>query len=205
MSARPTSSRLNVALGVLAAVVLGAYPVLVWFGLSSGSPRSVALVLVAAVAPAAVIRLRRSSRSHVRGLAMLPLVTVAALAIAALLDSSEGMLAVPVMINAVLLVTFAVTLRRGAMPMIERFARLQQPDLSPAQCTWCRLWTAIWCAFFVANGGTALALAAWAPLDWWALYNGLIAYGVMGALFAIEYLLRRRRFHHLPADRGAHE
>jgi uncharacterized membrane protein len=36
------------------------------------------------------------------------------------------------------------------------------------------------------------ALTLWAPLSWWTLYNGLIAYFIMGILFAGEWLLRRR-------------
>ena len=59
---------------------------------------------------------------------------------------------------------------------------------------WCRMWTWIWCTFFVINGSIATALALLAPLDWWALYNGLIAYALIGALLLGEWLLRRRRF-----------
>jgi len=78
--------------------------------------------------------------------------------------------------------------------MIERFARLQVQDLSAAELGWCRRWTFIWCAFFTANGLAALALALAAPLAWWTLYNGLLAYGLIGLLCAGEYVLRKRRF-----------
>ena len=47
------------------------------------------------------------------------------------------------------------------------------------------------------GGGQTLALVAaglalWAPLAWWTLYNGLIAYLLMGLLFAAEWLVRQR-------------
>lgn len=177
-----------------AAIALLLYPLAVWLGLSQQSPRLLALVLLAVMAPAAMWRLRQSPRSHVRGLALIPLVTIAALAAAALLDATGCMLFVPVAINVVCLIAFAATLRRTAMPMIERFARLQQAELTVAQQAWCRLWTAIWCAFFLVNGGIAAALAVAAPLSWWAFYNGLLAYALIGALLSIEWLLRRRRF-----------
>jgi len=37
-----------------------------------------------------------------------------------------------------------------------------------------------------------VALNIWAPLSWWTLYTGLIAYGLMGLLFAGEWLVRQR-------------
>ena len=77
--------------------------------------------------------------------------------------------------------------------MIERFARLQTDDLNADQLRWCRMWTVIWCAFFVVNGSIALVLS-WAPLVWWAAYNGGLAYGLIGLLLGTEYLLRKRRF-----------
>ena len=144
--------------------------------------------------PAAARRLRGRSRAALAPLALPPLVAVVALVVAAVLNARGWVLAVPVAINALLLLAFGATLRRGSLPMIERFARLQTDALSPEQRRWCRSWTAIWCGFFLANGAAALTLALAAPLSWWALYNGLIAYGLMGLLFASEWILRRRRF-----------
>lgn len=189
-------------------MALAVYPVVVWLGLSAvggeTSPRLVALVLLAVIAPAACLRLRRSGHVGLRGLAVIPLVTVAALAAAAALDAAGWMLMVPVAINATLLLAFAATLRPGVMPMIERFARLQEPELDAGQLAWCRLWTGIWCAFFLLNGVVAAALAVFAPLPWWAFYNGLVAYVLIGALLLGEWLLRRRRFPRIAngGDRG---
>lgn len=78
--------------------------------------------------------------------------------------------------------------------MIERFARLQSPQLTHEQVRWCRGWTFGWCAFFVVNGVVAASLALWAPLRAWTLYNGFLAYLAIGALIAVEWILRRRRF-----------
>jgi len=179
---------------VLLPAAFVAYPALVWFGLSRWSPRVLAFVLLGVLLPATWLRLRGRAPSALGGLALLPLLSVAALSLAALLDASGFVLAVPVAINAVLLTGFASTLRAGATPMIERFARLQVSALSTAQQRWCRGWTKIWCGFFVLNGGTAAVLALAAPLSWWAFYNGLLAYVLIGVLFATEWLLRRRRF-----------
>jgi uncharacterized membrane protein len=51
--------------------------------------------------------------------------------------------------------------------------------------------------FFGINGAIALATALWASAAFWSLYNGLIAYMLMGLLFAGEYLVRshfKRRY-----------
>ncbi|MCR9246575.1 MAG: hypothetical protein NXI31_16195 [bacterium] len=200
------------ALRWLAGLALVAYPVLVWLGLTAvedvsgtdgdsgraepgwASPRWLALMLLLLVLPVAVVRLRSSRRAAVRGLAFVPLVAVVGLLAAAILDGAGLMLAVPAAINAVVLGAFGVTLRAGAMPMIERFARLQEPELDAEQRAWCRLWTWIWCAFFLVNGTVAAMLALFAPLSWWAFYNGLLSYGLVGLLLGGEWLLRRRRF-----------
>jgi len=54
--------------------------------------------------------------------------------------------------------------------------------------------TRIWCAFFAVNALIAAWTALWATREVWALYNGFFAYLAMGALFAGEWILRRRRF-----------
>lgn len=170
------------------------YPVIVWIGLRERSPRLIAAVLLLVMAPLAMWRLRQSPREAVRGLAIVPIVTVVVLSLSLLLDAAGLLLVVPVLINTTFLCVFGASLRRGSMPMVERFARLQEPTLSPDKQAWCRLWTVIWCVFFVANASTALVLALVAPLAWWATYNGLVAYGLIGILFAVEWTLRRRRF-----------
>ena len=194
-----TARRMGTVAAVLLGTVLLAYPLFVWFGLSQGSPRHVAAILLLVVAPIAAIRMRKSQRAAMRGLAAVPLATVSCLVLSAVLDAEAFMLAVPVLINAIFLAVFGWSLRSGAMPMVERFARLQEPDLPPEKQAWCRTWTVLWSVFFVANGSTALVLALLvvaeaAPRAWWATYNGLIAYVLMGIMFASEWTMRRRRF-----------
>ena len=50
--------------------------------------------------------------------------------------------------------------------------------------------------FFIANGLLALATALWASDAVWALYNGAIAYGLIGLMFAVECLVRQRVMRH---------
>lgn len=96
----------------------------------------------------------------------------------------------PVLVNAVLLVVFAVSLRYPPT-VIERVARITQPDLPESGVRYTRKVTAVWCAFFVANGAAAAYTAAWCSDATWALYNGLIAYVLMGCLMGGEWLVRQ--------------
>lgn len=187
------------ALTALAAVALVAYPLAVYAGLTHFSPRVAALGLLVLIAPIVLSRLRRLDAQALRTVALIPLLTAVLLGLGAALDAAGFVLAVPVVINAVLLATFGASLKT-AQPMIERFARLQVPDLPPDEVAWCRQWTVAWCAFFSVNGLTAAALALWAPLAWWAAYNGLVAYALMGTLFTVEFAWRKRRFPHRLSD-----
>lgn len=97
----------------------------------------------------------------------------------------------PVLVNLLLLALFGLSLRFGP-PLVERLARLKEPDLPPVAVRYTRRVTQIWCVFFLFNGSIALATAVWASERVWALYNGLIAYVLIGALMAGEWLVRRR-------------
>jgi uncharacterized membrane protein len=95
------------------------------------------------------------------------------------------------MVSAVLLAVFASSLLRPPT-IIERIARLSEPELPPQGVAYTRRVTQVWCGFFVANGAVALATVLWGSEELWLLYNGLLAYVFMGALFAAEWLLRQR-------------
>ncbi|SBV37249.1 conserved membrane hypothetical protein [uncultured Stenotrophomonas sp.] len=169
-------------------VALGAltlsYPFLVYLAMGRFEPRWMALLLFAL--------------ASLRALgARQPLwwVAAAAAGLLALLSTVFNQLLplklYPALVNAVLLALFATSLRFGP-PLVERLARLQDPVLPPYAVAYTRRVTQVWCGFFILNGSLALATALWASERIWALYNGLLAYVMMGALFAGEWLLRRR-------------
>ena len=97
----------------------------------------------------------------------------------------------PALVNAVMLVVFAISLRFPPSA-VERLARLGDPDLPPEGVLYTRRVTQVWCGFFIVNGILALVTALWASDRVWAIYNGLLAYGLMGLLFGGEWLVRQR-------------
>lgn len=161
------------------------YPLLVYVSLTRFQPRYLVLLLIAI----ALARLGSGRRD------VLAWATAAAALTLALgagwLNDALPIKLYPVAVNALMLALFGLSLRHPPS-MIERFARLQEPDLPMHAIAYTRRVTQVWCGFFVINGTLALLTALYASTDVWALYNGLIAYLLMGALFAGEWLVRQR-------------
>jgi uncharacterized membrane protein len=105
------------------------------------------------------------------------------------LGSESAVRYYPVLVNGVLLVVFAASLA-SPPTIIERIARLRDPELLPAAVVYTRRVTIAWTVFFAINGGIALYTAAFVPLTTWALYNGLIAYALVAAMLVGELVVR---------------
>lgn len=95
----------------------------------------------------------------------------------------------PVLVSATMLCLFGYSL---AFPptIIERLVRIREPNLPPRAVIYTRRVTQVWCGFFAVNGCIALITVLWGSAKVWTLYNGVIAYVLMGLLFAGEYGVR---------------
>lgn len=112
----------------------------------------------------------------------------------------------PVMVSLVLLGVFGYSLWHPPS-VVERLARLQEPDLPPQAVRYTAQVTQVWCVFFLANAVVSLATACWGTDAQWALYNGLLSYVLMGLLMAVEWCVRQRvrRRHAEPAAQTERE
>lgn len=100
----------------------------------------------------------------------------------------------PVFMNAVFLFTFGSTLFIGE-PVVFRFACLADKNLKKSLISfrvkkYCFKVTVIWCVFFILNGTAALYTVFCQNDRIWSIYNGGIAYVLMGLLFAVEFIVR---------------
>jgi uncharacterized membrane protein len=171
-------------LAIAFALVSLAYPLLVYFGLQHFEPRWVAAFLVMMV----LARLLSNRTLFSYGIA------AAAIALGLLAWVGNAWLPLklyPVGVNALFLITFGLSLVYPPSA-VERLARIKEPSLSVEGVRYTRRVTQVWVCFFVINGSIALGTALWASDAVWTVYNGLIAYCLMGALAAIELLVRRR-------------
>jgi len=174
-------SRIGAAIFVALSV---AYPLVVYWAMGRFEPRWLAVLLL-------VLALLRAAATR-QAVWLVAAAGAALLALFATVSNEALPLKLyPALVNAVMLAVFATSL---AFPpsAIERIARLTEPNLPPAAIAYTRRVTQVWCAFFVLNGALAVVTAVWMSDRAWALYNGLIAYGLIGTLFSIEWLVRRR-------------
>ncbi|MBL9100110.1 MAG: hypothetical protein JNL82_04075 [Myxococcales bacterium] len=185
--------RLVVVVAVVRTVVVIAYPAAIWLGASRLEPRTLGLVLLALVVPNLAIQVARAPSARRWAVLRVPLTVAILVGVGAALAEPRFFLALPVLINLSLLAHFAGSLR-GPVSIIEHFARVQEPDLPEGGPAYCRSVTVAWCWFFAVNAAVSATLAGFAPIAWWALYTGLVAYILVGLGFAVEYVVRRRRF-----------
>lgn len=166
------------------------YPMVIYFGLQFFQPRYVALLLGLGL----LLRRRRAAGqllrelSHVDRAVLVALLTLAG--VTALTNSETLLRLYPAAVSLGMLLLFGLSLKYPPS-IVERFARLDEPALPPDGVRYTRRVTQVWCVFFVINGCIAGVTAVAASRDAWALYNGLIAYVLMGLLFGAEWLVRR--------------
>jgi len=124
----------------------------------------------------------------------------------------------PVLLNGFMAWVFGRTLRDGRMPLIEIAARAMRGPgarLDDDVVAYARGVTQAWTGLFVVLAVVNLVLAMLArpagllvvagfdpavsvPLSAWSLFANLLSYLLIAALFAIEFVVRARRFPHQP-------
>ena len=176
-------------LNVLIAAVTVAYPFIVYFSIDQVQPRYLALLLAAFFGlrwlshrPAGL------SRNHYA--ALIPASALFLVAVGVTNEESL-LLAYPVFVNVIFFSLFFVSVLHPPT-VVETLARLREPDLPPRGVRYTRKVTLTWCGFFLLNALFA-AFTIWHGDRWlWSLYNGLIAYLLMGLLMAAEMWVRRK-------------
>jgi uncharacterized membrane protein len=168
----------------LAVILTLVYPLTIWFAEGAIEPRVLAgLLLLAGLLRLCTGNFRRVAHWWAGCIMLLVLLTVWG-------NVMVPLKLYPVIVNAMLLGMFAYSL---VVPpsAIERIARVRETHLPPQAITYTRRVTQIWCGFFAVNGTIALYTALYASTAHWSLYNGFIAYILIGLLFAGEYCVRR--------------
>ncbi|EGQ9179713.1 DNA gyrase subunit B [Vibrio alginolyticus] len=173
----------------LSAIVLLAYPFAVYFGIDKFGLNLIGGLLIAAL----LLRLFVANKTPLKEFKFLALTTGAVgilLVALGMVFKQHGWLKFyPVVVNICMLCVFAFSLKQP-QSIIERLARLQEPELPPSGVAYTRKVTMVWCVFFVLNAAFAL-YTCFLPVKIWTLYNGLISYLLAGSLFAGEWIVRQ--------------
>lgn len=163
------------------------YPFLVYVGLRAALPLAVLPALILFVAARFVLARREGMP---RALADASWLAGAGALAVALLSPATGLKAYPVFLSLIVATLFGYSLLRPPT-IIERIARLIDPHLPSAALPYLRRLTMVWIGFLLANAAISAATALSGNLPLWTLYNGVISYCLMGALFAGELVVRR--------------
>ncbi len=160
------------------------YPLVIYLGIGRFEPRWLALFLLILATGRALVSRDRIWRVAAAGAAVLVIFSFLA-------NHALPLKLYPVLVSLVMLALFAYSLFFPPS-VIERLARLRDPELPPFAIAYTRRVTQVWCGFFLINAGIGLGTAVYASDAVWALYNGLVAYVLMGLLFVGEWFVRQR-------------
>lgn len=177
-------------LKLLSVLLLAFYPFLVWFGLSSGQHILLGLVLVLLFG----LRffLLRNLLPELQKIGQLGAAVGVLLVGASLLLKQQALLMYyPVAVSGIFLLVFASSLLTK-QSLVERLARLREPNLPADGIAYTRRVTQAWCLFFILNGSMALITVLSQDMQLWALYNGFISYLLMALMMGVEWIIRRK-------------
>ncbi len=177
--------------------VLLLYPLIVFFGLSYLGVRWTALILLALMTRR-FVALAVTNRKISRILLVQAAAMGTIIGTAAAIGSVFALHVAPFAVSLTFIALFVTSLK--GTPIIERFARLQKPDLPPAEVKYCLNLTKIWIGFLSANSCLLLFAALYADAKLWAILVGPVSYGLFGAMFSVEYVIRKWRFQDFNQD-----
>ncbi|QHJ12081.1 hypothetical protein FX988_02327 [Paraglaciecola mesophila] len=161
------------------------YPFIVYWGLQRFEAKWILpLVLI-------ILSLRWLSKKQESERKLVIFSVLSLLVIIMLADQQTGLKFYPVVMNVGFFALFAGSLLTNES-LVEKLARLKEPELPQSAIRYTRKVTLAWSVFFIINGTIACLTALFATDEIWVLYNGLIAYVLMGMLATGEWLIRLR-------------
>jgi uncharacterized membrane protein len=183
---------MKTVMGIVSALFVVASPWVLYWTLSQQRVGVAAGVLIGWVVLRTIPVLISARREQRIAALQLPAIALVFVALGWVSNNGTWLLVLPSATQA----TFGLAFLRSlnGTPLIEHFARMMKSELSPAQLAHCRSWTLIWGVYLIALALLGLALARWSTLRVWTVYVGILSYVLIGALFAVEYLIRKIRF-----------
>lgn len=170
---------------LISGVLVLVYPLIVYLGMQ----RFDAILMLPLVA--SVLALRWFSVGQGKERLGVAVVFAGLITVVLTWDPQLGLLLYPLLVNMSFLAFFGSSLF-SSQTVVEKLARLTQPDLPQQAVAYTRKVTQIWCVFFVINGAISAYTAIYSSHQMWLLYNGLIAYVAIGTLIAVEWLVRKK-------------
>jgi uncharacterized membrane protein len=184
---------MKLALSILSTAFIVASPWVLYVTLSQQRVDLAALALVIWVGLRAIVIVASAEPAQRRAALQLPAIALVFAVLGLVSHEQVFLLILPSATQAAFGVTFLRSLATP-VPLVEHFARMVKPELGDGERAHCRQWTRIWGIYLWVLAAIGLVLAATASLAVWTAYVGVVSYGLVGALFAVEYVQRKVRF-----------
>ncbi len=172
--------------GLLVVIASVVYPLAVYFWIQDIS----AVVFGLIIATLGIVKFSLAKdKKNKQELALL----IAALVCAGFVIIANSQIAIklyPVLISSFVASLFALSLY-GEESLIETMASLRGKHISPIAKVYTRKLTIIWAVVLYLNALIALYLALFASTQAWALYSGLLSYGILGFFILAEIIYRQ--------------
>jgi len=181
-------------LSALSTLFLVASPFVLYWTLTHHNVAVAAFTLIAWVIVRTIPILLAARTEQRRAALQLPAIALVFAVIGWILNNGAWLLVMPAATQATFGLTFLRSLGRTRTPLIEHFARMVKADLSLEEQAHCRRWTKVWGIYLIVLAAVGLVLARFATLKIWTLYVGFLSYVLVGALFAVEYVVRKITF-----------
>jgi uncharacterized membrane protein len=177
-----------VILKIILVIVTITYPFIVYFGLTHFDSTVVMFFILTLLIIKGLTEKQHNTRK------VIFMAAFGVLVIAYFWGNQQGLKFYPVLVNAAMLLLFLSSLY-SKQSIIERMARIKEPDLPESGVRYTRKVTIVWCMFFTLNGFIALFTALWTSNKIWLFYNGFLAYVLIGILVITEWIVRYRVKH----------
>ena len=176
---------------ILDTVVFVLYPLIVVLGMHYIGIRLTALIILLFLGRR-IIGLILADKEGTRVILYQAIAMAAIVGIAAASKSAFALRAAPFMISLTFITVFASSLK--TVPIIERFARLAEPNLPEEEVRYCRRLTKAWMGVLVANSILVFSAAFVEDKVLWTILVGPASYALLGSAFVVEYPYRKWRF-----------
>ena len=171
----------NIALGLIFLL----YPLIVFIGLKWFEPSIIALVLVSLT----LLRVYFSkNKAPIPLTKVIGINAILLLSFSVFANSALLLKLYPVVMSFSFFSVFIYSIFKA--PAVITLIASARGKITENAVTYTRKVTMVWCCFFILNGFIAL-WTVFQSDEYWAIYNGIISYVLMGMLFACEWLVRR--------------
>lgn len=169
---------------IVTSILFLLYPYLVYRGVQEG-------VVWFAPAVIATVYLYQAVRARTKRVRIQKTGIVITLFLGAIFFQDVMAKLIPIIIQLSLMLFFGKTLLRDKGPsLVERFAQLEFPVMPPVLSRYCRHLTIMWTGFFAFNVVACILLALFAPVEWWAIFTGVLIFMLTAVLMVAEYIWR---------------